>query len=49
MIEDERLSDKEMQRRLDAALKKSLQMKPRPHKPKSKKAPAEAKAPKPSP
>jgi hypothetical protein len=45
----EHLSEKETQRRLDAALKRSLQMKPKPHKPKSKKAPAEAKASKPSP
>jgi hypothetical protein len=29
--------DKDLQRRLDAALKKSLQMKPKPHKPKKKK------------
>ena len=35
--QDEKLSDAETQRRLDAALKHSLKMKPKPHKPKKDK------------
>jgi hypothetical protein len=36
---EEKLAEKEVQRRLDRALKKSLQMKPKPHAPAKKKKP----------